>query len=165
MTALTDREIIELYLTRDESAIAATAQHYGSYCTSIAMNILRNREDAEECVNEAFLKVWNSIPPQQPRVFSSFLGRITRNLSLDYYKAQSAQKRGGGQTEQLLSELEKVIPSSADVEAQVDGAELSRAIDGFLCSIKREEAAYFIRRYWYGDTVPEIAQRYIVGQF
>jgi len=112
---MNDTEILDLYWARSESAISETAQQYGSYCASIAINILRNKEDAEECVNDAYLKAWNAIPPQRPTVLSSFLGRITRNLSFDKYKARKAQKRGGDETALLLSELEDCIPAARTV--------------------------------------------------
>jgi len=95
---MNDAAIIDLYWARSESAVSETAKRYGHYCAAIAMNILQNREDAEECVNDAYLKAWNSIPPQRPAALASFLGRITRNLSLDRYKARKAQKRIGDET-------------------------------------------------------------------
>ena len=95
---MNDAAIIDLYWARSESAVSETAKRYGAYCAAIAMNILQNREDAEECVNDAYLKAWNSIPPQRPAALASFLGRITRNLSLDRYKARKAQKRIGDET-------------------------------------------------------------------
>ena len=113
---MTDTEILGLYMARSESAISETARQYGAYCTAIAMNILRNREDSEECVNDTYLNAWNAIPPQQPDVLSSFLGRITRNLSLDRYKSRKAAKRAGDETALLLSELEDCIPSGSSVD-------------------------------------------------
>ena len=112
-----DTMIIDLYWERSESAINETALKYGNYCTKIAMNILQSREDSEECVNDTYLKTWDAIPPQRPAKLSAFLGRITRNLSFNKYKARSTQKRGGTDIELLLSELEDCIPSSSSVEA------------------------------------------------
>ena len=103
-----DHEIIELYWARNESAIAATAEKYGSYCHMIAYNILRNKEDAEECSNDTYLGAWNSIPPQRPNRLSIYLGKITRNLALNRYKRYTAEKRGHGQVVLALSELEAV---------------------------------------------------------
>ena len=100
-----DHEIIELYWARNESAIAATAEKYGSYCHTIAYNILRNKEDAEECANDTYLGAWNSIPPQRPNRLSIYLGKITRNLALNRYKRYTAEKRGHGQVVLALSEL------------------------------------------------------------
>ena len=161
---MTDSEILTLYQTRAESAIEETQSRYGAYCFAIAMNILQNRQDAEECVNDTFLNAWNVIPPQEPRSFSSFLGRITRNLSLDKYKSRKAEKRGGNDTDLLLSELEDCVSSDFNVEDRVEEKDLSREIDAFLKSVKEEDAAYFLCRYWYGDTVPTIAEKFSVGQ-
>ena len=106
-----DHEIIELYWARNESAIAATAEKYGNYCHTIAYNILRNKEDAEECSNDTYLGAWNSIPPQRPNRLSIYLGKITRNLALNRYKRYTAEKRGHGQVVLALSELEACVPS------------------------------------------------------
>jgi RNA polymerase sigma-70 factor (ECF subfamily) len=157
---LTDLEIIELYLNRSESAISETQKQYGSYCLAIAMNILHNKEDADECVNDTYMRVWNTIPPERPKTFSTFIGRIARNLSLDRYKAQNVQKRGGGETPLLLSELESCIPSAQSVEEAVDGNILEEAINSFLLSIKKEDRVFFVNRYWYGETIAEIAKQF-----
>jgi RNA polymerase sigma-70 factor (ECF subfamily) len=161
---MTDVQILDLYETRSESAIAETANRYGSYCTAIAMNILHNTQDAEEAVNDAYLAAWNAIPPEQPRIFAAFLGRITRNISLDRYKAQKAQKRGGNETDLLLSELEACIPSARSVENEVDENELSKTIDSFLASIGEDDAAYFFCRYWHCESVPQIARKFGAGE-
>ena len=163
---LNEAQIIELYEARDENAIAQTATLYGTYCQSIAMNILANEQDAQEVVNDTYLKAWQHIPPEKPQKLSAYLGRIARNLSLDRYKARATQKRGGGdgECETLLSELELCIPSACTVESQVDCNELSRTIDAFLRSLpNRQDAAFFLRRYWYGESVAQIAQRYNAG--
>jgi RNA polymerase sigma-70 factor (ECF subfamily) len=164
---MTDHEIIALYLSRTESAINETAAHYGNYCSAIAVNILHDTHDAEECVNDAYLSVWNSIPPEKPVKFSSFLGRIVRNIALDRYKARNAKKRGGGEnspTMLLLSELELCIPDSRNVEDEADLNELARIIDSFLAEIKQDDRFYFVRRYWHGYTVPKIARQFNAGE-
>ena len=161
---MTDSEIIDLFWARSESAISETAVQYGSYCTAIAMNILWNREDAEECVNDTYHSAWNAIPPQRPKVFSSFLGRITRNLSLDRYKARHAKKRSGDETELLLSELEECIPSGSSVDDEFEGKVLAEAIDSFLSAIKNDDRILFVRRYWYGDSISVIARRFSVSE-
>jgi RNA polymerase sigma-70 factor (ECF subfamily) len=157
---LTDIEIIELYSMRCENAIEETQKQYASYCTSIAMGILHNKEDVDECLNDTYLSVWNSIPPQKPTVFSAFIGRITRNLALDRYRKKTSQKRGGDNAALLFSELEAVIPSSRNVENEVDLNDLSTAIEEFLKSRKKEDRVFFVSRYWYAETVPEIAVRF-----
>jgi len=163
-TQVQDEKILELYNTRDESAISETAARYGAYCGSIAMNILHNREDADEVVNDVYLKTWNAIPPEQPRVFSTFIGRIARNLSLDFYEKRNAAKRGGGNSAVLLGELESCIPSLETVEAQVDSRSLATTIDDFLATLGQESRLFFVRRYWHCDTVPKIAARFDVGE-
>lgn len=107
-----DKQIIELYWQRNEDAIHETSLKYGSYCYSIAHNILSNNEDSEECVNDTWLKAWNSIPPQRPVHLKMFLAKITRNLSFDKYKAGKAAKRGNGEIAVVLDELSECLPSS-----------------------------------------------------
>ena len=111
-----DRTIIRLYWNRDEQAIPATAEKYGRYCASIAGNILGSKEDAEECVNDVYLHVWNSIPPHRPEVLSAFLGKITRNLALNLYKHNTADKRGGGELPAVLDGLAELVSGDEDTE-------------------------------------------------
>jgi len=159
-----DAVILELFLARSESAIAETAKRYGSFCMTVAMNILKNREDAEECVNDTYLNAWNAIPPQQPAVFSSFLGRITRNLSLDRYKMRKAIKRSGDETAMLLSELEECLPSGQRVDEEIELKALEEAIDRFLSGVGKDDRMFFVRRYWYADPVAKISERFATGQ-
>jgi RNA polymerase sigma-70 factor (ECF subfamily) len=161
---LKDSEIINLYLARSENAINETARQYGAYCHAIAMNILHNREDADECLNDAYLNLWNSIPPEIPREFSTYIGRITRNLSIKRYRARKALKRGGNDTTLLLSELESCIPSDSDVQNEVEMSELARKIDSFLASINQEDKFYFTLRYWYAESISEIAKQFGAGE-
>ena len=159
-----DTAILDLYWERSESAISETAKHYGSFCSAIAMNILQNKEDAEECVNDTYLKAWNAIPPQRPSVFSSFLGRITRNLSLDRYKARKTQKRSGDETALLLSELDECIRSGSNVEDEAESEAVAKMIDEFLSRIEKNDRLFFVRRYWYADSIAAIAARFAVGE-
>jgi RNA polymerase sigma-70 factor (ECF subfamily) len=161
---MSDTNIIDLYAKRDESAIGETIKQYGSYCTRIAMNVLQNREDAEEVVNDTCLKAWNSIPPQRPGVLSAFLGRIARNVALDRYKAKKAAKRAGDDTALLLSELDGCVPSGDSVESATEARVLERAIDDFLSAVRKDERTYFVRRYWYNDSIADIANRYDIGE-
>jgi RNA polymerase sigma-70 factor (ECF subfamily) len=161
---LTDTKIIDLYESRSESAISETAARYGAYCTRIAMNILDNAQDAEECVNDAYLKAWNLIPPERPSVFSAFLGRITRNLSLDRYKSRKASKRQGDETALLLSELDGCVPNGSTVEEDCDARALEAAINAFLDTVDKESRVFFVRRYWYNDSIADIARRYDAGE-
>ena len=155
-----DNQIIALFWARDEKALTETEQKYGSYCRTIAYNILQSREDSEECVNDTWLRAWNAMPPQRPNILQAFLGKITRNLSLDRYKLGRAAKRGGGQTDVALEELEQCIPAGGNVEEAVALNELSRLLDDFLRTLPERECCIFLRRYWFVDSTADIARRY-----
>jgi len=161
---LDDIKIIDLYWERSESAIDETSLKYGNYCTKIAINILQNREDSEECVSDTYLKAWDAIPPQRPAKLSAFLGRITRNLSFNRFTARNTQKRGGTNIELLLSELEECIPSDSSVEADYEAGQTARIIDAFLASAKPDNRIIFVRRYWYADSITEIASRFDMSE-
>lgn len=154
-----DNEIIALFWSRSESAVAETARKYGGYCRTIAGNILDSREDTEECLNDTWLAAWDSIPPQRPRTLSVYLGRITRNQALNRRKARNAQKRGGGQAEAVLEELCECIGSGSG-EEQLDGLVLRDAINGFLRSQPEQKRAIFLRRYWAMEPVADIAKAF-----
>lgn len=155
-----DHELLELYRNRDESAITATADTYGNYCYRIAYNILNNNEDSEECVNDTWLHAWNSIPPHSPECFSSYLGKITRNLALNRYKLLTAKKRGCGQVALAFSELESCVPSQTGIEKIADEIALVSAIDAFLRTQQRTQRNIFIGRYWYFYSIRELASAY-----
>lgn len=157
---LEDSKIIDLYWARKEQALAETDTKYGSYCRTIARNILRNFEDTEECVSDTWLHAWNSMPPQRPGILSAFLGRITRNLSFDRCKYQQAAKRGGGALPLALDELGECIPSAQRVEYALEQKELAAAIDRFLRTLPEKDCNLFLRRYWYVDSISVIADRY-----
>ena len=159
-----DNEIIELYWDRDEAAITATADTYGNYCYSIAYNILCNNEDAEECVNDTWLNAWKSIPPQRPNRLSTYLGKITRNLSLNRYKLLTAQKRGKGQVEIALSELEGCVPAQTDMDQIADEMVLVSAIEAFLFAQPRTERNIFVGRYWYLYSIRDLAVAYHMSE-
>ena len=150
-----DSKIIELYWQRDEDAIRQTQEKYGRYCHSIAYNILCSDEDAEECVNDTYVKTWNAIPPTRPSKFSAFIGKITRNLALDRYDAAKAHKRDGGITEPL-DELAECIPDLQGGETATD-SELGEAINGFLAGLPKRKRIIFMQRYWYCCSVKDIA--------
>ena len=155
-----DRKIIQLYWDRDERAIAVTADKYGNYCTTIAKNILGNKEDAEECVNDTYLKTWDSIPPHRPELLSAFLGKITRNLSFNRYKRNTAEKRGGGELSLVLEELSELVSGKDDVEHEINAKEIIGAINAFLDTLSPEKRKIFVSRYWYTDSVSDIAAEY-----
>ena len=155
-----DAEIVALYWKRDESAIAVTAEIYGNYCYSISYNILRCQEDAQECVNDTYWKAWLSIPPQRPNHLAAYLGKITRNLSIDRIKRLSAQKRGKGQVELALKELESCIPAVSGTEQILDEIALTNAISQFLRQQPRTERNIFVGRYWHLYSIADLAQAY-----
>lgn len=155
-----DTKIIELYWERSEKAIAVTTEKYGQYCRSVASNILDSKEDVEECVNDTYLQAWNSIPPNKPNCLKVYLGKITRNLSLNRVKYYHAQRRGLGQTELVLSELEGCIPAANNVEQLFDEMLLVKAIEMFLYAQPIERRNIFIRRYWYMTPIKKIAGTY-----
>ena len=155
-----DAKIVQLYWDRNEQAISVTANKYGNYCTSIAINILGNREDAEECVNDTYMNAWNSMPPHRPNILSTFLGKIVRNLSFNRYKHNTADKRGGGELPVVLDELSDLVSGKDDVEQESKHKELVKSIDAFLDTLSPEKRSIFISRYWYTDSISEIAVRH-----
>lgn len=152
-----DQEIIRLYYERNTSAIKETAAKYGGYCKSIAKNIVGNEEDAEECVNDTYLKAWNSIPPNSPRVLSTYLGKLTRNVSFDRVRHKCAHKRGGSEVELALEELGECVSGTDHVEDVLEREELIRAINAFLDTLPQKKCSIFLCRYWYVLPVSEIA--------
>jgi len=140
--------------------LSATARKYGRYCTSIARNILGSNEDAEECVNDTYLKAWNSIPPTIPTMLSAFLARITRNIAFNKYKHDHVMKRGQGEVALVLDELAECVSGLDDVEREIDRRELVTAIHSFLDTLPPNKRNIFVCRYWYSDSVSFIAGRY-----
>ncbi len=155
-----DLQIVELYWNRDEDAIAQSQQKYGTYCYSIPYNFLHNNEDAQELLNDTWLAAWDAIPPHHPQILSTFLGKITRRLSLNKWRSMTAEKRGGGNFPLSLDELEECIPDHCDIDEQLEAQYLSEAIDAFLSRAKEEERKVFVCRYWYFDSVENIAKRF-----
>ena len=155
-----DNGIIQLYWDRNDQAIRATSEKYGHYCKAIAKNILNNEEDAEECVNDTYLNAWNSMPTHWPEQLATFLGKITRNLSFNKYKHNHAEKRGSGEMALVLDELVDCVSDTDNVEQIIDRQELIKAINSFVRSLSTEKRNIFVRRYWYADSVSEIAKDY-----
>lgn len=155
-----DAKIVQLYWDRDEQAIPATSEKYGSYCAAIAKNILGNWEDAEECVNDTYMSAWNAMPPHKPSILSTFLGKITRNLSINRYKQKTAGKRGGGEAPAVWDEIAEFVSDTDSVEQEMDRRELVRAIDAFLDRLPADKRSIFVCRYWYFDRVSDIAARF-----
>ncbi len=155
-----DRQIITLYWQRDSQAIPQTAEKYGKYCLTVAKNILGSPEDAEECVNDTWLKAWNTIPPQKPKSLCAYLASITRNLALNLYKMRNTAKRGHGQTALVLDELQNSLCDEDPVGQAVDQGELTAAINDFLSGLPEKKRHIFICRYWYFDSIADIAVRF-----
>ena len=152
-----DKELVELYWERDERAITETEQRFGSYCRAIAYRIIGTEEDAEECVSDVLLRAWNTIPPQKPERLDTFLGKITRNLAIDYKRKSNAVKRGSGEYDLAYQELERCLQSGNDPAEQIEAQELVAFIEEFLLSLPTTERRVFLRRYWHFQSIAEIS--------
>lgn len=152
-----DEKIIELYWQRHESAINETEQKYGPYLTKIAFNILNNIEDSRESVNDTYLKAWNSMPPQKPSILKTYLGKITRQLSIDVFRARNRQKRGSSQYVISLSELEECISSNHSVEQEIELELLGKTINNFICALPEQNRHIFVCRYYFCDSIKDIS--------
>ena len=160
-----DQQIVDLYWERDERAIAESDAKYGRYCIQIALNILDNAQDAEECVNDTYLRAWNAIPPNRPTKLGAFLGKITRNLSLDRYKARKTAKRGNSLFLVSLDELSECIPDGSTgfgsgFDDETEARRIGECINRFLRKQSGEVRDVFICRYFYSDSIGEIARRF-----
>ena len=155
-----DREIISLFNVRSEDAIEAVRGKYGAYCRRVAHNILRNAEDAEECLSDTWLKAWRSIPPAKPDNLGAYLAKICRNTALSLWERQNAQKRGG-EVILAIDELERCVPCSEDILEKILLGDL---LDRFLASMKPEARRIFVLRYWHIYSVKEIAAQLSMGE-
>lgn len=154
---MTDTQIIELYFRRDQRAIAETDAQYGTYCHTIAYNILGNRQDSEECVSDTYLSTWNQLPPKRPNCLSAFLGKITRNLSIDLWRKNHAAKRGGGQIVLAIDEMDRTLAAGQSLEDEFMAGELTKLINAFLRTLPDTERRIFILRYYHLKPVADIA--------
>ena len=159
-----DNQIVKMIWNRDETALSALSSKYSSYCYSIAYNILNDSEDSEECVNDTWLGVWNSIPPHHPEVLKTYAGKITRNISLKRWDEKHSKKRCGGQVTLALDELAECIPSKQCLEEEIQMAELVHAINAFLKSLPAEEVQVFVCRYWFFDSIASISEQFGFSQ-
>ena len=159
-----DSEIVRLFSERSEQAIAEAMAKYKGDCTKIAYNILYSHEDAEECVNDAFLKVWDMIPPNKPEMLSTFIGKITRNLAINRYRQTLAEKRGSGEAAVAFEELSAVISDSTDVANDAERRELLGEINKFLGKLPEKKRSIFVCRYWYCDSIREIAEQFRLSE-
>ena len=155
-----DREIIELYNQRNERAIVETSKKYGSYCFSIALNILENEQDAEECVNDTWVRVWDAIPPQAPACLRLFLARITRNLAFDKFKEKNRTKRGGGEMTVALHEISEFLPAAEHEKTEAEDEKFMRDVNRFLRSLSERDCGIFINRYFHTESTETIARKY-----
>ena len=151
-----DKLIVDLFWERSEDAIVKTREKYEKYCYKIAYNILQSKSDAEECVNDTYLNLWNSIPPNRPQSFSAFLGKITRNISLNRFYRNSAMKRNSDM-EVILDEVADIIPSDGERDKVAEEAALRDSVNRFLATLTKENRIIFVKRYWYLNSVKEIA--------
>ena len=163
MAAPDDEQIIALFFARDEQAIKETGGKYGTLCHRIAVRILGNEQDAEECCNDALFKAWNAIPPARPVHLSAFLVRLVRNTALDRFEKLHAAKRGGTQVSVALDELAECLPAPDDVEESISAAETGEILNRFLRTLPDETRNILVLRYVYMMPVKEIAERLGIG--
>ena len=160
---MNDQTIVQKFWDRSEDAIAESRKQYENYCLYIANNVLHDRQDSEECLNDALLAAWNSIPPQRPENLKTYLGKLIREIAINRWKKNNRQKRVPSEITQSLDEIEEIV-SGGDFDAELEEAELSREISRFLYSIDEAKRNVFIRRYWYYDSIESICQRYGFGK-
>ena len=156
-----DKQIVQLYLDRNEEAISATAEKYGEYCALIAKNILSDKDEVEECIKDVYISAWNSIPPHNPKSLSVFLGSITRDLALKCYKKNAVNKRDG-EVECVLEELAEFVSDTDYMKKSESYYELFEVIHSFLEKLSIEKRSIFICRYWYFDSISDIAKRFML---
>ena len=159
-----DKSIVDLYFRRNQEAITQTDQKYGRYCYSIAYNILTNKEDAEESVIDTYMAAWNAIPPRRPAVLTTFLGKITRHISIDRWRERVAAKRGGGEVPLALEELKDCVAGMQNVEMDYERKEIVRAYVTFLDALPVTERRVFLCRYWYVESIETIADQFGFSQ-
>ena len=152
-----DQELLDLYWTRSERALAETIARYGRRCHTVAYRILHSREDSEECVNDACLRAWESIPPRRPENFPAFLYKLTRNAALHRCERRNAQKRGGGQVPLAIEELRECTGNGGDRTAE--DLTIREALNRFLAGLSQESRIIFLRRYWFCDSYEDIAEQ------
>lgn len=155
-----DDKIIELYFSRDERAIRETENKYGQYCYRIAYNILTSAEDSEEVVNDTYVSAWEAIPPHRPNIFSAFLAKITRRLSMKRLRFNTAAKRGGDSVDVALDELSQCIPAHGSVAEDVEAKEVGEMIDRFLQKLRTDDRRIFVCRYFYLENVDDIIRAF-----
>lgn len=156
-----DKDIIELYILRDERAVKESGKKYGRLCQGVAMRILGNREDARETENDTYLRAWNTIPPTEPKSLGAYLAAICRRLSIDRLRSEKRKKRGAGEYTASLDELDAAV---SDLPDPADAAALKDALKRFLAALPEESRDIFLKRYWWFLSVKEIARRYDMSE-
>lgn len=156
---LSDDEIITLFFERNEKALSAVSRKYENYCGAVVHSIIKNPQDAEECLNDTWLKTWESIPPARPKNLGGFLAKIAKNISLNRYEHSHAKKRGGGELPLVLDELSECVADKNDVEKTFEQKLLTDAVNDFLRTLPRDKRDVFVLRYWYCLSVAEIAEK------
>lgn len=151
-----DVQIVDLYWARNQAAIRESDAKYGQMLKGISFSVVQNHEDSDECVNDTYLKAWATIPPQKPASLAAYLGRITRNISINRWYESRTQKRGG--INALITELSDCIPSSSSVEKEMEAGELSALITEWLYSLVQDDRVLFLRRYWFGQSLKSLAE-------
>ena len=159
-----DKSIVDLYFSRIQDAIPQTDKKYGRYCYSIAYNILTNKEDAEESVSDTYMTAWRTIPPRRPSVLSTFLGKITRHISIDRWRERAATKRGGGEVPLALEELNDCVAGQLNVEMEYERKEIVKAYVKFLDTLPITERRVFLCRYWYVESIETISDKFGFSQ-
>lgn len=159
-----DEIIIQMFLERNEDAIAAVINKYGHYCQNIAGNILGNSSDIEECLNDTYLKVWKSIPPHQPDALAAYIGKIARNSAINIMRYNKAEKRNNGEVPFILDELEDFVPGGINPEDESSRGELVSSINSFLSTLSQEKRVIFVSRYWYSASISDIASKTGISQ-
>ena len=161
-----DPKILDLFFQRDETALDESRKKYGQRLFRSAMNILHNIQDAEECVNDTLLKAWEVIPPNRPTMFGAFLSKVARNLSINKWKSKSAARRGGGEVDLMLSELEECIPSakSRTPEEVYEAGLVTEAINECLASMEQSARVVFVLRYFHGESIRNICERFSMSE-
>ena len=161
---MTDRQIIERLLKRDESALKELSEKYDNYCYTVAYRILRCDSDTEECINDVWLAVWDSVPPEHPDDLKAFLSKVTRNIATARYRREHAGKRGGGEVALIVDELAECLPAADSAEDEYISAEFAAALDRFYAGLPKRERDIFMCRYYHACSTGEIASVYGIGE-
>ncbi|MEA4833321.1 hypothetical protein SDC9_133097 [bioreactor metagenome] len=159
-----DEPIVRMYLARDEEAIRETQKKYGNYLNRISQNILQDTSDSEECVNDTYLAAWNSIPPHRPEILRTYLGKLTRRISLDCIRKKYAGKRRGGDFELSVDELEDCLPASGTLYDEIENARLGEVIGRYLYGLPKDKRRMFVCRYWHSYSVKEISEVFGISE-